>query len=241
MVDVTGDDTIASPHALTMVRATVAAIEAELRSLSHRSSESRSSGGPAGDGTGDLRFSGATMRCWNGMAEGSGCRADTRNCCCCSPTTPRGLSAARLAVLLSEDDVPDVTIRAELTRLRRILGPEVLLSRPYRLAFRLRQTSVRSALPWTGALCRRRSGAYTGPPMPSSESPAVADLRADLRNRMRRAAALNSLDPEAVFAYTTTADGREDVEAHEIALSVLPVTSRNVTRSRHGSTFSTSR
>ncbi len=224
VVDVTGDDTIASPHALTMVRATVAAIEAELRSLSHQSSESRSDGRSRPGRNWRLEVLGRDDAVLE--RDGRRIRLSSRHSelLLLLAHHPEGLSAARLAVLLSEDDVPDVTIRAELTRLRRILGPEVLLSRPYRLAFPVTTDigEVSAALD-RGAL-QKALGAYTGPPMPSSESPAVADLRADLRNRMRRAA-LNSLDPEAVFAYTTTADGREDVEAHEIALSVLPVTS----------------
>lgn len=45
-------------------------------------------------------------------------------------THPSGLSADRMAVLLHEYEVAAVTIRAELNRLRRILGPETIGSRP---------------------------------------------------------------------------------------------------------------
>ena len=48
---------------------------------------------------------------------------------------PEGLTGDELLCALYEDEsVTPVTLRAELSRLRRLLGPELLLSRPYRLA-----------------------------------------------------------------------------------------------------------
>ena len=49
-------------------------------------------------------------------------------------SAPRGLSGDELAVLLYEDDGASSTLRAELNRLRGLLGDDVLASRPYRLA-----------------------------------------------------------------------------------------------------------
>ena len=44
---------------------------------------------------------------------------------------PEGLSADHLAILLDEKDLDVVTVRAEVSRLRKIIGPEYIASRPY--------------------------------------------------------------------------------------------------------------
>ena len=46
---------------------------------------------------------------------------------------PEGLSADHLAMLLDDKDLDVVTIRAEMSRLRRVIGAEYIDSRPYRL------------------------------------------------------------------------------------------------------------
>lgn len=67
--------------------------------------------------------------------------------------------------------------------------------------------------------------AYGGPLMPSSESPAVSDLRENLRARLRRAA-LASRDAEALLVYARTEEGGEDVAVVGAALQRLPRHSR---------------
>jgi hypothetical protein len=46
---------------------------------------------------------------------------------------PEGLSADHLVVLLDDKDLVVVTVRAEMSRLRRVIGPAFIASRPYRL------------------------------------------------------------------------------------------------------------
>ena len=46
---------------------------------------------------------------------------------------PEGLSADHLAMLLDDNDLDIVTVRAEMSRLRRVIGAEFVASRPYRL------------------------------------------------------------------------------------------------------------
>ena len=62
-----------------------------------------------------------------------------------------GLSADELAVLLSDQMLSDVTVRAEVSRLRRIVGPLLSESRPYRLTSPLRPTPT-----WSASCSRRR-------------------------------------------------------------------------------------
>ena len=60
---------------------------------------------------------------------------------------PDGMTGDQLAVELYADDVNTSTIRAEMTRLRALLGDDILQSRPYRLheAPALRLVARRSA------------------------------------------------------------------------------------------------
>jgi hypothetical protein len=136
----------------------------------------------------------------------------------------QGLSAERLAVLLHEHDVALVTVRAEMARLRKILGEGFLQSRPYRLT-EVVTTDVQEVL---DALDRGDTRAamtlYSGPVLPASQSPEIAELRGDLRARVRRAA-LASRDADALLRFAIGEDGRDDVEVLQAALVALPTTS----------------
>ena len=87
---------------------------------------------------------------------------------------PEGLSADHLAMLLDDKDLDAVTIRAEMSRLRRVIGTDFVASRPYRLLAPGRQRSARrlrrTATPATSTARSR----YTGALLPQSVSPAVA-------------------------------------------------------------------
>ena len=60
-------------------------------------------------------------------------------------SAPQGLSGDELAVLLYEEDNTASTLRAELNRLRNLLGDDVLASRPYRLVGGARRRLARRA------------------------------------------------------------------------------------------------
>ncbi|MET7439434.1 GAF domain-containing protein, partial [Streptomyces sp. NPDC005568] len=87
---------------------------------------------------------------------------------------PEGLTGDELLCALYEDEsVPPVTLRAELARLRRLLGPGVLASRPYRLTMPVESdVAVVERRLGTGAVAAA-VGAYTGPLLPASQAPAV--------------------------------------------------------------------
>lgn len=100
---------------------------------------------------------------------------------------PEGLSADHLAVLLDDKDLDVVTVRAEMSRLRKVIGAENLGSRPYRLL-----TSITSDIGEVfealdagdveTALTR-----YSGPLLTQSVSPAIARLRTQLSATLRDA------------------------------------------------------
>ncbi|KWX65524.1 GAF domain-containing protein [Mycobacterium sp. NAZ190054] len=100
---------------------------------------------------------------------------------------PEGLSADHLALLLDDKDLDVVTVRAEMSRLRKVVGAENLASRPYRLS-----TAITSDIGEVfddldagdveSALAR-----YPGPLLTQSVSPAIARLRTQLSATLRDA------------------------------------------------------
>ncbi|MCB0916501.1 MAG: GAF domain-containing protein [Actinobacteria bacterium] len=222
VVDVTGDDHTVSSQALALVRATVAAAEATLVAVRYRP-----------DGTVRLDGSDRTAEPWRlevlGRA-GAELHGDVGTRTLSTRHSelmlllalhPRGLTTDQLATLLHHDEVPAVTIRAELTRLRRLLGPDELLSRPYRLA-RSVDTDLKDVLDLLAeGQLREAVGRYPGPLLPQSEAPAIAELRYDTAMRVKRAA-LASGDVSTLLRFATTPDGRSDVEVLSAVLPLLP-------------------
>jgi hypothetical protein len=133
---------------------------------------------------------------------------------------PKGYTADQLAIALHERDVPAVTVRAELSRLRSQLPELALTGRPYRIAASVHTdvAAVRAQLA-TGDVAAA-VGAYPGPILPSSESPEVQAER-DLLHREIRSAVLRSTDPAAVLTFANGPSSREDalVWRHAVELA----------------------
>lgn len=123
-----------------------------------------------------------------------------------------GLSADHLALLLDDTDLDNATIRAAMSRLRSVVGPDVFGSRPYRLRVPVSTDveALRAALD-TGDV---HSGVrhYTGPVLPRSAAPGVVDIRDELRVRLRTAV-LHSGDAAVLSRWTSGAEGRDDAAA----------------------------
>jgi hypothetical protein len=122
---------------------------------------------------------------------------------------PEGLSADHLAMLLDDKDLDVVTVRAEMSRLRKVVGAEAIDSRPYRLLVPITTDigEVDEALDAgdvTAALDR-----YPGPILPQSISPAVGRLRTELTMTLR-AAVLATGDPAVLRRWLNSPDGRDD-------------------------------
>jgi hypothetical protein len=140
-----------------------------------------------------------------------------------------GLTAGDLAVALSEEEHSRVTIRAELSRLRTLLGPVRLGSRPYRVESGLGTdvATVRTHL--AAGHVRRAVADYPGPVLPASTAPAVQELREEL-HMLLRSALLSQGDPDALLSFADTPHGREDYEVWRAALDVLPGSSPRYTQ-----------
>jgi hypothetical protein len=98
---------------------------------------------------------------------------------------PRGMTGEELARTLYGAHGSEVTVRAEIARLRRRLGP-LVASQPYRLLADVRADFLE--VEWMagrGALAAARS-LYIGPLLPDSDVPAIAAARARLERACPR-------------------------------------------------------
>lgn len=126
-------------------------------------------------------------------------------------TASHGLSGDELAVLLYEDDGASSTLRAELNRLRHLLGDELLLSRPYRLATTIAGDWLAVEAQLAAGDLRAALRGYRGPVLPRSTAPGVVRLRERLHHSLR-AALLASREADLMSAWARTAWGADDYE-----------------------------
>ena len=133
---------------------------------------------------------------------------------------PEGLTAEQLALELYGERGKPVTVRAELSRLRRVLG-SALGARPYRMTIEVEadfDAVQRLALAGRVGQALERYGESL---LPRSEAPLVVETRERLDGILRNAV-MASADAELVARWCTTASGRDDQPAAELLLSLLP-------------------
>jgi hypothetical protein len=133
--------------------------------------------------------------------------------------SPRGLTAEQLALELYGTRGKAVTVRAELSRLRRELGG-VLQARPYRLIGDVQadvlelQRDVATSDP--GALLDR----YEQPLLAGSSVPIVVEARDALDSEIRHRV-MASGDPDLLLRWCRSTGGEHDQPAAELLLSLL--------------------
>jgi hypothetical protein len=226
VVDVTGGDDIGSPQTSAMIRAAARMAEAELA----RIAAVRQPWGSA------MAMSRLQARTAGGLhlqalgrpdmvlaAAGRSLRLSLRHSeiLAVLATHPGGLSGDELAVMLYPGDISPATLRAEVVRLRSLLGADVLASRPYRLC-----SEVTSD--WAAVAAKLAAGdlpgaltLYPGPLLPHSEAPEVVRLRADLHGWLR-ALVLADGGQELVVNWTQSRWGADDLEMWHRQCALLP-------------------
>jgi hypothetical protein len=209
-VDVTGGDHLANPHSLALVRATAMAAEAYL---------SGHLPPPTGAGTVQVLGRNEAALTFGGRRRRLGRRHSELLALLLAH--PEGRTGEELGFDLYGDDVNPVTVRAELSRLRRTLGPELLDSRPYRLRAELDadfRTVVR-------LLKRGRTAEalaqYAGPLLPGSDAPGVTRLRRLVDDRVREAV-LAGRDRGLLQSWLHSSWGADDLELWEAYAKTLP-------------------
>lgn len=217
VLDVTGGPVVASAVVMSLVRATVAAVEAELARIAAEQTTRSSrlivrSGGDL-DVMPRLRVlsTAPTVR-----VGGVDARLSLRHAeiLLLLARHPVGLSADELAVLLSDQMLSDVTVRAEVSRLRRIVGPMLSESRPYRLTSPLRTDVdlVRELLA-AGDIEAALSN-YPGNVLARSVAPGVERVREELSADIRAAVLASSL-PGVLSRWVSSDEGSDDWQAWE--------------------------
>lgn len=132
-----------------------------------------------------------------------------------------GISGERLGLDLYGDESHPVTLRVELSRLRALLGEDVLGSRPYALsrpvAADFRTVSEHLAQGRLADALR----SYAGPLLPASEAPAIVEYRTVLEQALRNAL-LAGHDPALLQRWLDTPWGSSDGYAWEVLARWLP-------------------
>jgi len=227
VVDVTGGDDIGSAQTSAMIRAAARMAEAELARIAAVRQ-------PWGSATAmamsrlQARADGLHLQALGRpdlalVAAGRSLRLSLRHSeiLAVLAAHPGGLSGDELAVMLYPGDVSPATLRAEMVRLRSLLGAAVLASRPYRLTCEVTSdwaavAAKLAAGDLTGALAM-----YPGPLLPPSEAPEVARLRADLHEWLR-ALVLADGGQDLAVTWTQSRWGADDLDMWHRQCALLP-------------------
>ncbi|HZU56415.1 MAG TPA: GAF domain-containing protein [Actinocrinis sp.] len=219
-VDITGGDHLASPQSLALVQATARAAEAHLAGSLPPLSPVLGTAVPAvlqalGRDEALLTVGPQSLRLGRRHSEIVVLLARHGD----------GLTGDQLCLeLYGERTVNPVTLRAELSRLRHLLGPKLLDSRPYRLRVPVEADFLEVAQALELGAVSEAARAYRGPLLPESDAPGVARMRDRLANQLR-AALLTRRDPGLLDTWTRTAWGDDDLQAWEALLASLPESS----------------
>ena len=132
---------------------------------------------------------------------------------------PLGMTAEELACDLYGDDGQPGTVRVTMHRLRKLLGPWIA-TEPYRLTMDVESDVARVRGLLDRGDVRGAAEAYGGPLLPHSEAPGVDREREELDCWLRQAV-LTCDDAPALWAWTQTPSGQDDVLAWKRLLAQL--------------------
>lgn len=236
IVDITGGSAAVGANTLSLVQATVAAAEAQLRiqRLESLAANSRPIRRSSNSKTASLktplyRDSLHILGRENGLLHvgGKALELSERHTeiLVMLALHPRGLSAEELLDMVYPEGTSLTSIRAEMVRLRKFLskyGPTLVPeSRPYRLPADLVLDASQVLSYLDRGAHRLALNIYKGAALPRSESPAVAELRTRI-GLLLREAILTDASPDVVLLYLQLPEAANDPEAWRCALRLLP-------------------
>jgi hypothetical protein len=134
--------------------------------------------------------------------------------------SPDGTSAEILCADLHGDAGSPSSVRVEVSRLRKLLGPWIDTER-YRFTCDV-ETDVRrlEGLLRAGAVLEAAEAYGAGPLLPASEAPGIVSERDRLEGWLRQAV-MTGDDPEALWAWVQSPSGADDLQAWKRLLSRL--------------------
>ncbi|MBT0771137.1 GAF domain-containing protein [Kineosporia sp. J2-2] len=235
VIDLTGGPDVAGPRTLALVRACAAAVEAglQLRAGGQWPADASTPGGDRprtgthvrppmprhsdarlrllGPDAGTLEVEGRTVRLSRRHTELVWLLA----------SAPHGLSAQALDVALHDEGEHLITVRAEINRLRRVLGASMLSSRPYRLNLPVGTdvSQVREALA-EGQVAQALEQ-FAGSPLPGSDAPGIRSMTDEFVCEVREAA-LASGSVAVLERWVGLPEGADDAAAWQALVAALP-------------------
>jgi hypothetical protein len=232
IVDITGGPDVGTPQTVAMIRAAARMAESELGRLdavrSSQAERRRDSGrggsrGQPGPPVGEIFLEGLGRPDCVATVGHRTFRLSPRHSeiAVILAGRPDGLSGDELAVLLYPDDVTSSTPRAELVRLRALLGEELLASRPYRLTCEVKSDWAAVEVQLVAGDVAGAVRLYRGPLLPHSQAPGVAEQREDLE-RWLRGAIMTDGSADLLVSWTRTRWGADDLEMWQRQCAVLP-------------------
>jgi transcriptional regulator of acetoin/glycerol metabolism len=201
-IDLTGGTQVASPQTLALVRATAVAVENHLALLRINRPVELST-------TARLTVLGADRPRWHTEHQTQTLTGRHADILVLLSRHPEGLSADHLAMLLDDKDLDVVTIRAEMSRLRRVIGTDYLDSRPYRLLKPIAGDYRDASEALRAGDVDRALRHYSGELLPQSVSPGIARLRRELSASLR-GAVLASGNLVLLRRWLELPEGRDD-------------------------------
>jgi hypothetical protein len=130
-----------------------------------------------------------------------------------------GMTAEQLALALYGETGRPQTVRIELFRLRKLLGPGID-TEPYRLTLSIEADFLNVQEQLRAGHIHDAALHYPAPLLPHSEAPGIVELRDELDAWIRRAVLTNE-DPDALWAWLQSTSGRDDLPAWKRFLSDL--------------------
>lgn len=242
VVDITGTDTAVAAHTLSLVEATVAAAQAQLRverlqlaaELSRKPVRRRQAASDARPGAeakegslyrNSLQLLGRDQALLSIEGKTVVLSARHSEILALLSAHPDGLSAEELSLLLYPGDGSTMTLRAEMVRLRKVLQQlnpaAVPESRPYKLTMDLVPDSGQVLSCLQRGAHRIALEIYRGAVLPRSEAPGIVELRNKVSGLLREAV-LTDGSAESLLKYAALPEASDDVVIRRAALRLLP-------------------
>ncbi|MFF1382310.1 GAF domain-containing protein [Arthrobacter sp. NPDC058288] len=244
VVDITGTESAVAPHTLSLVEATVAAAQAQLRverlqlaaarqaAPARRRPQASASRTPsAAEGSlyrNSLQLLGRDQALLSIEGRTVALSARHSEILALLSVHPDGLSAEELCTLLYPGEGTSMTLRPEMVRLRKVLqqlSPDAVPgSRPYRLPMDLMPDSSQVLNCLQRGAHRIALEIYRGAVLPRSEAPGIVELR-DRVSSLLREAVLTDGSADALLKYAELPEAKDDVDVRLAALKLLPARS----------------
>jgi len=229
-LDLTGGIRVVSPHTRALMRATAVAVENHLELLRLTTDTAES------PGSAHLTVLGSNRPRWVVTDELGRSRTTTltgrhADILILLTRHPEGLTADHLALLLDDKDLDVGTVRAELSRLRKVIGSDFVQSRPYRLLKPVTSDLAEAFSALDAGDVDTALSHYCGPLLPQSVSPAIARLRTELSASLRGAVFATG-DFGALRRWLDLPEGRDDRDGWQMLHDGAQA--RSVTRAQAG-------